>query len=243
MELNKPLLSPDNRVVMISGANRGIGLAIARKLHSDGYRLSLGVRNIESLNKAIQDFDDSRVLKCHFDAEKPEDATRWVQKTAKHYGAIDALVNNAGIVALHELEDYDEARLDRVLEVNVKAPYRLTAAVLPHLKRCGIGRIVNINSRSGLRYIPGSADYNISKFANLALTHAPRVEAWEDGVRSTAICPGPTATDMASHLDAETVKTITHPETIAAVVSLVLTLPNNASVPIIPICCDLEAGV
>jgi len=243
MQLNKPLLTPDNRVVMISGANRGIGLAIARKLHSDGYRLSLGVRNTDALNTAIADFDDKNILKCVFDAEKSEDATRWVNETAEHFGAIDALINNAGIVALHELEDYDDARLDRVLEVNVKAPYRLTTAVLPHLKRCGIGRIVNINSRSGLRYIPGSADYNISKFANIALTHAPRVEAWDHGVRSTAICPGPTATDMASHLDAEEIKTITHPETIAAVVSLVLMLPNTASVPIIPICCDLEAGV
>ena len=192
------------------------------------------------MQEAISDFDDQRVFKCGFDAEKPDDARRWVSETADHYGGIDALINNAGIVALHELEDYDEARLDRMLEVNLKAPYRLTAAVLPHLKQCGTGRIININSRSGLRYIPGSADYNISKFANIALTHAPRVEAWEDGVRTTAICPGPTATDMTGHLDPDT---LTHPETIAAVVSLVLTLPNNASVPIIPICCDLEAGV
>ena len=95
---------------------------------------------------------------------------RWVSETLDHYDGIDALVNNAGILALHTLEDYDEARLDRVLEVNLKAPYRLTAATLPHLKKSGIGRIVNINSRSGLRYVPGSADYNISKFANLALT-------------------------------------------------------------------------
>ena len=243
MDTSKALLPPDDRVVMISGPNRGLGLAIARRLHADGYRLSLGARRRDALDEAIADFDDERVLKCQFDAEQSEHAKRWIGETVDHFGQIDALVNNAGIVALHELEDYDEARLDRVLEVNLKAPYRLTAAILPHLKKCGIGRIVNINSRSGLRYMPGSADYNISKFANLALTHAPRVEAWDYGVRTTAICPGPAATDMASHLDAETVKTITQPETIAAVVSLVLTLPNTASVPIIPICCDLEAGV
>ena len=243
MDPNPALLPPNDRVVMISGPNRGIGLAIARRLHADGYRLSLGARRLDALDEAVGDFSDARVLQCRFDAETPPDAGRWVRDTVEHFGGIDALVNNAGIVALHELEDYDEPRLDRVLEVNLKAPYRLTAAALPFLKTCGTGRIVNINSRSGLRYIPGSADYNISKFANLALTHAPRVEAWEDGVRSTAICPGPTATDMAGHLDAETLKTLTHPDTIAAVVSLVLTLPNNASVPIIPICCDLEAGV
>jgi NAD(P)-dependent dehydrogenase (short-subunit alcohol dehydrogenase family) len=124
----------------------------------------------------------------------------------------------------------------------VKAPYRLTVAALAHLRRTGSGRIININSRSGLMYRPGSADYNISKYANLALTHAARFEAWEDGVRSTAICPGPTATDMAGediHREIE----LTNPDSIAAVASLVLSLPNSASVPIIPICCDLEAGI
>lgn len=243
MDSNQPLLPINDRVVMISGANRGIGLAIARRLHADGYRLSLGSRRPDALQEATADFADERVLKCCFDAEKPQDTATWVAETVAHFGGIDVLINNAGMLALHELEDYDGDRFDRVLEVNVKAPYRLTAATLGYLKQSGCGRIVNINSRSGLRYVAGSADYNISKFANLALTHAPRVEAWEYGVRSTAICPGPTATDMAGYIDAETAKTITHPDTIAAVVSLVLTLPNNASVPIIPICCDLEAGV
>ena len=243
MDQSAALMAPDERVVMISGANRGIGLAIAKRLHADGYRLSLGARRLDVLQTAIADLDQKSILTCRFDAENQPDAKTWVHETHQHFGTVDVLINNAGILVLHDLEDYDETRFERVLEVNVKAPYRLTAAALPHLKQCGRGRIVNINSRSGLRYVSGSADYNISKFANLALTHAPRVEAWEYGVRSTAICPGPSATDMADHLDAEKAKTLTHPDTIAAVVSLVLTLPNNASVPIIPICCDLEAGV
>lgn len=239
-EDSQALLPIDGRVVMISGANRGIGLAIARKLHADGYTLSLGARRADALAQAVESFDDERVLKCEFEARDRQAAEAWVRRTVDHYGRLDALVNNAGILRMHDLEDYDEARLDEVLEVNLKAPYRLTVAALLHLRRCGTGRIVNINSRSGLRYLTGSADYNISKFANLALTHAPRYEAWEDGVRTTAICPGPTDTDMAKD-DIDRGLELTHPATIAAVVSLVLSLPNNASVPILPICCDVEA--
>ena len=237
---SEALLPVADRVVMVTGANRGMGLEIAKRLHGDGYRLSLGARNTEALEAATDGFDSSRVLTCHYDAQDPHAGRSFVDDTVDRFGRIDALINNAGILRLHDFDDFDEARLDEVMEVNLKAPYRLTVAALPHLRKCGVGRIVNINSRSGLMYRPGSADYNMSKHANLALTDAPRFEYWEDGVRATAICPGPTATDMAGDdgtLDME----ITHPGTIAAIVSLVLTLPNAASVPIIPVCCDLQA--
>ncbi len=234
------LLPVDDRVVMVSGANRGMGLEIARRLHGDGYGVSLGARNVDALANAVAPFDDARVLKCAYDATDAGAAERWVAETVERFGRLDALVNNAGILYLHAFDDYDEARLDQVLEVNLKAPYRLTIAALPHLRACGTGRIVNINSRSGLMYRPGSADYNISKHANMALTHAARYEFWEDGVRTTAICPGPTATDMAGD-DHRNDPELTHPGTIAAIVSMVLTLPNAASVPIIPVCCDVDA--
>lgn len=234
------LLPVGERVVMISGANRGMGLEIARRLHSDGYALSLGARNLDALGDAVAPFADERVLNCTYDAADVTAPERWVAATLEKFGRLDALVNNAGILHLHAFDDYDEARLDEILDINLKAPYRLTIAALPHLRACGTGRIVNINSRSGLMYRPGSADYNISKHANMALTHAARYEFWEDGVRTTAICPGPTATDMAGDdfgNDAE----LTHPGTVAAIVSMVLTLPNAASVPVIPVCCDLDA--
>ncbi len=240
MQTAEAQLPAHGRVVMVSGANRGMGLEIARRLHGDGYCLSLGARRVPALADAVAGFADERVLQCLYDAEDKTAAERWVGQTIARFGRLDALVNNAGILRLHALDDYDEARLEELLEVNLKAPYRLTVAALPHLRACGSGRIVNINSRSGLVYRPGSADYNISKHANMALTHAPRHEFWQDGLRTTAICPGPTATDMAGQ-DLEADTALTHPATIAAIVSLVLTLPNSASVPIIPVCCDLNA--
>ena len=240
-ETKDGLLSPEGRVVMISGANRGIGLAIARRLHADGYSLSLGARRPDALAEAVAGFAGERVLQCRFDAREKATAAAWVAETAAHYGRLDGLVNNAGVLHLHAIDDYDEDRLDESLEVNLKAPYRLTAAALPHLRKCGTGRIVNVASRSGLTYISGSADYCISKFAEVALTHGARHEGWEDGVRATALCPGPTRTDMAGHRDPG--EELTEPETLAAIVSLAISLPNAASVPILAVCNDLNAGV
>ena len=238
---SEPLMSPDGRVVMVSGANRGIGLSIARRLHADGYRLSLGARRPDALAEAVADFADDRVLQCQFDAMDAASGDAWVADSVAHYGRLDGLVNNAGVIESHAIDDYDEERFNRALEVNLKSPYRLTAAAMPHLRKCGTGRIVNINSRSGLRYVPGSADYCITKFANIALTHAARYEDWDAGVRATALCPGPTATEMAEYLPPEIV--LTSPDIVAHLVSLVLSLPNTASIPILPVCCELEAGV
>ncbi len=228
---------------MISGAARGMGLEFARRLHADGYTLSLGARNARALAEAvgtIDGLDDTRVLQCHYDAQDPDTAKAWVDRTIERFGRLDALVNNAGILRLHQFDDYDEAKFDEVLDVNLKGPYRLTIAALPHLRACGAGRIVNINSRSGLLYRPGSADYNISKHANMALTHAARHEFWEDGVRTTAICPGPVATDMSAD-DIAAGMEVTQPGSVAAIVSMVLSMPNTASIPVIPVCCDLNA--
>ncbi len=240
---NQALLPAGGRVVMISGAGRGMGLEFARRLYADGYTLSLGARNLQALAEAVSSIDavdNERILQCQYDAQDAGTARSWVDRTVERFGRLDALINNAGILRLHDFDAYDEARLDEVLEVNLKGPYRLTIAALPHLRACGTGRIVNINSRSGLLYRPGSADYNISKHANMALTHAARHEFWEDGVRTTAICPGPVATDMSMD-DMKSGMEMTQPESVAAIVSMVLSLPNSASVPMIPVCCDLNA--
>ena len=130
----------------------------------------------------------------------------------------------------------DDAELDAVLDVNVKAPLRLVRAAWPYLAATGRGRVVTVVSLSGKRVkSAGSGLYAMSKFAALGLAHAIRHAGWEKGVRSTAICPGFVATDMARSVTDLPPEAMTQPEDLARIVALILELPNTASVAEIPI--------
>ncbi|MCX7684227.1 MAG: SDR family NAD(P)-dependent oxidoreductase [Acetobacteraceae bacterium] len=237
-------LPPADRVVMVSGANRGIGLAIARHLAAAGYRLSLGARDPAMLAEATAGLPEERVLRHAFDALRPQDAEAWVAATVARFGRLDALVNNAGVLRQVTFDEGDEQMLDEMWAVNVKAPFRLVRAALPHLRRAGAGRIVTIGSTDSKRYRDGtvSVGYAMTKHAVLALSHAAKFAGWEHGVRATAILPGATRTDLLRGIPGVVPgPNRIDPETIAAAVAFVLSLPNEASVAELPINARLES--
>lgn len=225
-------MSEDRRVAMISGASRGIGAAIARDLHANGWRLSLGCRTPASSALA----PDETVLVQSFDALDPQSEARWVGATKERFGRIDVVVNNAGITIPKTILEASDADLDSLLGVNVKSPLRLVRAAWPELVASGAGRVVTIASLSGKRVkSPRASLYAISKFAVMALSHGIRQVGADVGVRATAICPGFVATDMGlSGIDRDPAE-ITQPEDVARVVRMVLELPNNACISEIPI--------
>ena len=234
-------LPPNNRVILISGANRGIGFAIAERLYQEGYKLSLGARHLESLAPLISKMEKERVSTHKYDATKTETAEAWVESAGKQFGRIDGIVNNAGIYLDFTVEDENEAALDEMWLINTKGPLRLTRAAFPYLKASGAGRVINVVSLSGKRvYGPRHAGYAMSKFATMALTHAVRQSGWEHGIRSTAICPGFVATDMTAEVTAVPWEEMIPPGAIAALVATVLSLPNTASVVEIPVNCLLD---
>ncbi len=237
-------LSPKDRVVLISGANRGIGKAVAEGLHGGGFTVSLGARRLESLTSLTEAMDPTRSMAHVFDARIKDSAATWVEATVERFGRIDGVVNNAGILHSFSVESEDEELLDEMWEVNVKGPLRVIRAAFPHLKHCGRGRVVNIVSLSGKRVNgAGVAGYAMSKYAASALTIATRYAGWEDGIRTTAICPGFVATDMTAHVTSVPAAEMIQPETIADLVALALSLPNTASVAEIPVNCVLESTV
>ncbi|MEM9754893.1 MAG: SDR family NAD(P)-dependent oxidoreductase, partial [Pseudomonadota bacterium] len=180
------------KVAMVSGGGRGLGAAITRRLLGDGWAVSLGLRDLSQADAFA-----GNVAAFPFDATDAAAAETWIDGTVARFGRLDALVNNAGILRVVDFEQGDEADLDALWEVNVKAPYRLIRAALPHLRATGGGRIVNIASTDAKRYRAGvSVGYTMSKHALLALTQAARFAGYDDGVRATAICPGATDTDL-----------------------------------------------
>jgi len=237
------MLDPTDRTIMISGANRGLGNAIAQRLHTDGYNVSVGGRDIEALTASMADCAGSRLL-CHrYDAETAGTDADWIAATLARFGRLDGIVNNAGIVDTAPLDDLTEASLDQMLAVNLKAPLRLTQLALPHLRSGGSGRVVNIASLSGIRvagtFAPG---YAMSKHAVIALTEATKQAGWHDGVRVTAVCPGFIATDMTADFG-EDPTTMIDPDDLAELVSTTISLPNTSSVAQLNVACRLEAHV
>lgn len=218
-------------VVMLSGGGRGLGAAIAERLLAEGYTLSLGLRDLSQAGRF--DAGPDRLMAAEFDAMRPETAQSWTEATLARFGRLDALVNNAGILRAVDFTQGTEDDLDELWSVNVKAPFRLIRATLPHLRATGQGRIVNIASTDGKRYRQGvSVGYTMTKHALVAMTQAARMAGWDDGVRATALCPGAIDTDLIANIPGATPKAdrLT-PETVAGMVAFLLSLPNQASVP------------
>lgn len=219
------------KVAMISGGGRGLGAAIVTRLLNDGWNLSLGLRDLSQADQFAAPAD--RLLVHPFDATDPASTQPWVDATVAKFGRIDALVNNAGILRMVDFEQGSEDDLDALWAINVKAPFRLIKAALPHLRATGAGRVVNVASTDAKRYRAGtSIGYSMTKHALHVLTQATRQAAWDDGVRATALCPGAIDTELIADLPGVTPKAdrLT-PETVASMVAFILTLPNQASVP------------
>jgi NAD(P)-dependent dehydrogenase (short-subunit alcohol dehydrogenase family) len=234
------MLPSRERVVMISGASRGIGRAAARRLYEDGYRLSLGMRPSPVATEAVRGMDADRLLVAAYEARAAKSAQDWVAATLARFGRIDAVVANAGIGLDADIETGTEADLDAMWDVNVKGPWRLIQAAFPHLKATGVGRVVGIASMSGKRVKSATmTGYSMSKFALVALIRGVRHSGWPHGIRATAICPGYVATDMTADANFPAAA-MTSPDTIAALASLAIGLPNEATMPELAVNCVLE---
>tara|TARA_B100000029_G_C17490081_1_gene928779 strand:- start:254 stop:964 length:711 start_codon:yes stop_codon:yes gene_type:complete len=223
------MLDLTGRVIMISGANRGIGLAVAHRLLDAGAKLSLGMRNIAVIT--TQFGETQQIILNRYDAHDAGSAQQWVENTVSTFGKIDGLVNNAGISRpAVSLMDDDETELDNMWAVNVKGPTRLTRFAMPYLAESGTGRVVNVASLSGKRVKNDNMGYAMTKFAIVALTHATRRQGWDQGIRATAICPSFVRTDMTSDVSGVDPNDMIQPQDLAELIQTALTLPNNAVV-------------
>lgn len=225
--------------VLISGASRGIGLAIADSLYQEGYKISLGLRDLVNSQEQFSSWDKDRVQISHYDAYSPATAEKWVVETVEKFGHIEAVINCAGIFRDCSTASFELQALDELLEVNTKAPIILTECAWPYLKQSGRGRVINIVSLAGKFAQGENFGYSVSKHGLLAYTHAIRQAGWDDGIRATAICPGWVNTDMAKGSGLGT-EAMIQPQDIALLVKTLLLLPNNASISEIAVNCQLH---
>ncbi len=234
------------RTLLISGASRGIGRAIAERALADGHRLSLGVRDPARLPQGplleAARLSPEQVLLQTYDARDPSQASRWVAATMAQFGAIDGLIHCAGVFSRVGLlfEAGQEAEIEALWRVNLMGPWWLTRAAWPALVASGDGRVITLVSMSGQRVKGPLAAYPCSKFALMALCQSMRNEGWDAGIRVTAICPGWVNTSMASQVTAVSADAMTQPEDLAALTAQLLRLPASAVPFELKINCVLE---
>jgi len=227
------MLEVDNRIVMVSGASRGIGRAVVDRLLASGFRVSAGLRDPGRLQQS------ERLMTHRYDAEEAESPISWVNATVARWGGVDAIVNAAGVNPKVLVSGEGEDELEEMWRINVKGPLRVIRAALPHLAVCGHGRVVNLGSLSGRR-VGSNVGYAMTKFAVVALTHGLRREGRAAGIRATVVCPGYVATDMTLNDDEIPRHEMSQPGDIAQLVETVLMLPNNASVSELLVHCQFE---
>jgi len=226
------------KVMLLTGASRGIGRAIAKEAQARGWTLSLGLRD-PRLPEGVSP-DTAEALA--YDATARSEAG-WVSGVMARHGRIDAVVACAGVLPLKSILTDDEDTVQQLFEVNVHAPRRLAAAAWEPLKAAGAGRIAIIASLSGKRVkSTGSALYSVSKFAAVGLAHALRHEGWADGIRATAICPGLVNTEMGANASggAFPPEAMTQPADLARLTLDAMDYPGTLSQAEITVNCQVD---
>jgi NAD(P)-dependent dehydrogenase (short-subunit alcohol dehydrogenase family) len=191
-----------NKTVVISGASRGLGLELARGFAREGARIVLLARNRDQLADAVNELERSgaRVSALACDVTNQDQVRSDVASIIGEFGAIDVLVNNAGIIQVGPFEHMKVEDYAGAMNVHFWGPLYVMQEVIPHMKRQGGGRIVNIASIGGKVAVPHLLPYVASKFALVGLSEGMRTELGKDGIYVTTVCPGLMRTG--SHLNA-----------------------------------------
>src|SRR5579863_2562713 len=192
------MAAPMQKVALVTGAARGIGLAAARRFLAEGWRVALlDIASDELAGSvgALAAPDSTLALVCDVsDAKAVAGAFAMLQR---HFGRLDALINNAGVAVFAPLMETSDADWSRVLAVNLTGPFLCTKAAVPLMRNHGGGAIVNITSISGLRASTLRSAYGTSKAGLAHLTKQLAVELAELGIRVNGVAPGPVDTAMA----------------------------------------------
>ncbi|CAI6067809.1 SDR family oxidoreductase [Cohnella sp. JJ-181] len=230
-----------DKVIIITGASSGIGEAAAKLLAHQGAKLVLAARREDRLRAIAGEIrqDGGEVSYLQTDVASYADMQKLADFALKHYGRIDALVNNAGIMPASLLGELRVDEWDRMIDVNVKGVLYGIAAVLPVMREQGSGHIVNLSSVAGYHVNPSSAVYSATKFAVRAIAEGLRQEeSPASRIRSTIIAPGLTETELLGSIGSPETKAMVKqiagmgisPQAIARAIAYAIGEPDDVSV-------------
>ena len=197
-----PRFSYRNKVALITGGSRGLGLAIAREICARRGKVILLARDSEELNRAKSELmkkTGCEVLTLPCDLLDSAQIQAAVQQSVRAFGKIDILINNAGIIEIGPFDHMKVEDFDRAMRLHLWAPFVLTTQIVPIMRENGGGRIVNISSIGGKIAVPHMAPYNASKFALTGFSDSIRAELARDKIYVTTVTPGMMRTGSQDH--------------------------------------------
>ncbi|MEU4096755.1 SDR family NAD(P)-dependent oxidoreductase [Streptomyces sp. NPDC026673] len=228
----------EGKVVLVTGASSGIGQATALALSKAGARVAVGARRADRLKSLAQDAP-GEILALELDVTDRQSVNDAVAATVERFGALDVLVNNAGVMLSGQILGADTTEWTRMVETNLLGSMYAVHAALPHLLRHK-GAVVQISSTSGRTASAASAVYAATKFGITAFSEALRQEVTAQGVRVIVVEPGFVATELTTHITdpaiqamaksmAESMRTL-QPQDIAEAVLYALAQPEHVAV-------------
>jgi len=184
------------KVALVSGGARGMGASHAREMVAHGAKVVCGdILDAEGETVAAELGDDARYV--HLDVTRAEDWDAAVATAVAEFGGVDVLVNNAGILNIGTVEDFDMAEWHRILDINLTGVFLGIRAVVPTMKQAGRGSIINISSIEGMAGTVACHGYTATKFAVRGLTKSTALELGQFGIRVNSVHPGLVKTPMA----------------------------------------------
>ncbi len=187
-----------NRIVMITGSTRGIGLSTAVEFLKSGDNVVIFCRHKQHVTKAITQLGGQNILGLVGDVRREGDVRRIVAQCLKHFGRIDILINNAGIAAYKEIEKISQKEWDDILDTNLKGCFLFMRQVIPVMKKQRKGVIINISSGLGVSGEANFSAYCASKFGVIGLTQSIADETAGTGLRIYSLLPGAVNTTLIS---------------------------------------------
>lgn len=225
-------MEPDlkGKTAVVTGGSKGIGYGVAEAIARVGGNVVICARHADEVARACGELDrlgDGRVIGVTCDMRQYDDVRRLIGRAVEEFGALDILINNAGVGVFAPIDELSVEDWQTMIETNLNGVFYACHAAIPHMKQAGHGWIINIASLAGKNPFAGGAGYNASKFGLIGFSEAMMLDIRHHGIKVSYVMPGSVATHFNDHTPGDADAWKIQPEDIGQIVLDLLAMPER----------------